>query len=64
MENFPAPNTVSIISFLKQFYLFVLAMLGLGCYVGFSLVLESRGYSLVAGLGRLGLLTVVPSLAA
>ena len=36
-------------------------MLVLHCYEGFSLVLESRGYPLAAGLG---LLTVVPSLAA
>ena len=60
MENFPAPNTVSIISFLKQFYLFVLAMLGLGCYVGFSLVLESRGCSfMVACRLRLGVASLV-----
>ena len=46
MENLPVLNTISIISFSKKFCLLVLAVLGLGCYVGFSLVLESRGYSL------------------
>jgi len=40
-------------------YLF-LAVLGHGCCTGFSLVAESRGYSLVLH----GLLTVVASLAA
>ena len=38
------------LSFNINFYLF-LAMLGLHCCVGFSLVVASGGYSLVAGHG-------------
>ena len=41
-------------------YLLFLAVLGLGCCVGFSLVAVSRGYSLVEH----GLLIVVASLVA
>ena len=40
-------------------YVCVLAVLGLGCYLGFSVAVVSRGYSLVAVRG---LLTVVASL--
>ena len=47
--------------FLKQFVQLFLAVLGLGCCVGFSLVVASRGYSQVA---MRGLLTVVSSLVA
>ena len=43
----------SFVIFLKNFknnfiYLLFLAVLGLRCYVGFSLVVESEGYSLAA----------------
>ena len=39
----------------ELFYLFILflAVLGLCCFMGFSLVAASRGYSLVVGLGLL-----------
>ena len=47
------------ISFLKKFLF--LAMLSLLCFEGFSLVVASRGYSLVV---MRGLLIVVASLAA
>ena len=43
-----------------QFYLFILSVLGLHCWVSFSLVAASRGYSLAAG----HLLTAVASLGA
>lgn len=39
--------------FLKQFVHLFLAVLGLGCCVDFSLVVVSRGYSLVAVRGLL-----------
>ena len=47
--------------FLKQFVHLFLAVLGLGCCAGFSLVVASGGYSQVA---MRGLLTVVSSLVA
>ena len=47
--------------FLKQFVHLFLAVLGLGCCAGFSLVVASGGYSQVA---MCGLLTVVASLVA
>ena len=34
-------------------YIYIYAVLGLGCCVGFSLVVDSRGYSLVVVLGLL-----------
>ena len=42
-------------------HVFFLAVLGLGCYVGFSLVVVSRGYSLAV---ERGLLIVAASLVA
>ena len=39
--------------FLKKFIYSLLAVLGLHCCVGFSLVAESRGYSLVVVLAIL-----------
>ena len=50
----PAVNTQMFLwhegcIYIYIFYLFVLAVLGLHCCAGFSLVLESAGYSLVAG---------------
>ena len=40
------------IQFLKNIYFYLfLALLGLCCFEGFSLVVASRGYSLVADLG-------------
>ena len=50
----PAVNTQMFLwhegcIYLYIFYLFVLAVLGLHCCAGFSLVLESAGYSPVAG---------------
>ena len=49
------------VSFKKKLfiYYFFLAVLGLHCYAGFSLVIESRGYSRVAVSG---LLSAVASL--
>ena len=45
--------------FLNNFIYLFLAVLDVRCYTGFSVVVESRGYSLVAVLG---LLIVVASL--
>ena len=49
------------IDFLKQIMFLFLAVLGLRCCTGFSLVVVSRGYSLIA---THGLLIAVVSLAA
>ena len=56
--------SVSLFLFFKYYYLnfiYFLAVLGLYCYVGFSLVAASRSYSL---LSVCGLLTEVASLVA
>ena len=47
--------------FFNNFIYLFLAVLDVRCYTGFSVVVESRGYSLVAALG---LLIVVASLVA
>ena len=43
-------SIITCISFASNLDLFILAMLGLHCCKGFSLVAESRGYSLLAVL--------------
>ena len=45
-------SIMSIIGYILKFtYLFIFACLGLHCQVGFSLVVASRGYSLVVAWG-------------
>ena len=42
-----------VLSFQKKNYVLIFALLGVCCRVGFSLVAESRGHTLVAGHGLL-----------